>query len=265
WPLCTLLSMALLAHTLALLAMPVATMAITVVPLDMALNSFDDQYLTCGKVMDEKLQELIHADLQNNPLLAQVWQKAVAEYVRRGISMSPLSREQAFAVTAYTTKSLSAPFNTAVREYGNSGQEDMKKFHFKSLHFLLTRAVQKLRLSQCLLVFRGVRNYQYRVKEGDRVRFGQFASTSRSQRVSQSYGRDTMFRVTTCHGADIQRFSFNPSEQEVLVPPFETFVVTKVTQDGGTMNIDLRSSETFSKHNCTWLRGDSLGTAWEDW
>ena len=60
--------MALLALTLALLAMTVATTADEVRPLDMAPNSFDDQYHGCGPAMKVELPALNHFEFQDNPL-----------------------------------------------------------------------------------------------------------------------------------------------------------------------------------------------------
>ncbi|KAF2982523.1 hypothetical protein EK904_000469, partial [Melospiza melodia maxima] len=67
------------------------------------------------------------------------------------------------------------------------------------------------------------------------------------------YGTDTIFEVQTCHGVDIQAFSFYLSNREVLIPPYETFEVTKVTQNGKRAWITLRSSGTYSKYNCALL------------
>uniref|UniRef100_A0A8U8C4R1 NAD(P)(+)--arginine ADP-ribosyltransferase n=1 Tax=Geospiza parvula TaxID=87175 RepID=A0A8U8C4R1_GEOPR len=226
---------------LALLAMTVATAAIKVVPLDMAQNSFDDQYLNCGPAMTEALPGL-------NALLHR-----------------PLSPAQAIALMAYTMPDVHKQFNPAVREAGRSRQEYRDKFHFKTLHFLLTQALQKLRRpDECPDVFRGVRTVQFNVTPGDKVRFGQFASSSLDRTVAQGYGTDTMFEVHTCHGADIHNFSFNESEKEVLIPPFETFEVTKVTREGKKVQIEFRSTGNSSKYNCEWLRGDILGTIWGD-
>ncbi|NWU03950.1 NRT2 ribosyltransferase, partial [Urocynchramus pylzowi] len=240
WP---LFSMAPLAHTLALLAMTVATVAIDVVPLDMAQGSFDDQYLNCGPAMTEALPALNGSEFQENTAFSQAWVKATAEWQKRGSSSSTLSPAQAITLMAYTMTDVHKQLNTAVHTAGKSRQEYRDNFHFKTLHFLLTQALQKLRRpDECPDVFRGVRDIQFNVNTGDKVRFGQFASSSLDKTVSQGYGTDTMFKVHTCHGADIQKFSFNQSEKEVLIPPFETFEVTKVTREGKKVWIVLRST-----------------------
>ncbi|XP_037985852.1 NAD(P)(+)--arginine ADP-ribosyltransferase 2-like [Motacilla alba alba] len=252
--------MALLAHTLALLAMTVATMAtvaIKVVPLDMAQDSFDDQYQGCGPAMTKALPSIYQFELQKNPLFAKTWVKAETEWRKRGSHVSPLaSSAQAIAVMAYSTKDIYKDFNAAVRAAGHSRQEYRKNFHFKTLHFLLTQALVTLRQAQngqCRHVFRGVHDVQFQARSGQKVRFGQFTSTSRSREVAKKYGTNTLFEIRTCHGVDIQAFSFYLSNQEVLIPPYETFEVTKVNRIGKRTWISLRSTGTFSKHNCAWL------------
>ncbi|XP_036260337.1 NAD(P)(+)--arginine ADP-ribosyltransferase 2-like [Molothrus ater] len=250
--------MAFLAHTLPLLAMTMATaIAIKVVPLDMARDSFDDQYRGCGPAMITALPSLYGFEYQRNPHFARGWYHADAEWRKRGSPVSPLaSPGQAVAVMAYTMKYLYKEFNTAVRTAGQSSQEYRNNFHFKTLHFLLTDALGTLRHAQkgkCHHVYRGVRGVHFKTRHGQRVRFGQFTSTSLSKEVAQKYGTDTIFEVHTCHGVDIQAFSYDPGNREVLIPPFETFKVTKITRDGQKTKISLRSTGTFSKHNCAWL------------
>ncbi|XP_030083867.2 NAD(P)(+)--arginine ADP-ribosyltransferase 2-like [Serinus canaria] len=256
--------MAILARTLALLAMTIATaIAIKVVPLDMARDSFDDQYQGCAPAMNAALPSLYGIEYQKNPNFARGWVKAQAEWRKRGSHVSPLaSPAQAVALMAYTMKYLYKEFNAAVRAAGRSLQEYRNNFHFKMLHFLLTQALVTLRHvqnGQCHHVFRGVRDVHFKTRRGQRVRFGQFTSTSLSKEVAQKYGRDTIFDVHTCHGVDIQAFSYDPSNREVLIPPFETFKVTKFIQNGKKTRISLRSTGTFSKYNCAWLWGDSTG------
>uniref|UniRef100_A0A8D2PW97 NAD(P)(+)--arginine ADP-ribosyltransferase n=1 Tax=Zosterops lateralis melanops TaxID=1220523 RepID=A0A8D2PW97_ZOSLA len=110
--------MAPLPHTLALLAMTVATAAIKEVPLDMARDSFDDQYQGCGPEMTAALPAFNHSKFQKNPLFARVWVKAKAEWQSQGSRVSPLSSpDQAIAIMAYTMPDVHRDFNAAVRPY----------------------------------------------------------------------------------------------------------------------------------------------------
>ncbi|XP_063251229.1 NAD(P)(+)--arginine ADP-ribosyltransferase 2-like [Prinia subflava] len=254
--------MAPLSLTLALLAMAVATAGIEVVPLDMAWDSFDDQYQDCGPNMTAALPALNRSEFQKNPLFAWAWPKAVAEWQQLGSPVSPLSSPaQAIALMAYTMNDLYKEFNKAVRVAGRSRQHYRDNFHFKTLHFLLTQAVVALRDTQRLnrgCVYRGVDKVQFQARVGQRVRFGQFASTSRCEDVIHDFGTNTTFEVQTYHGAEIKRFSYFQREDEVLIPPFETFEVTKVDQKETNIRIHLSSTGTFSNYNCEWLKGGSL-------
>ncbi|NXA91926.1 NARE ribosyltransferase, partial [Melanocharis versteri] len=262
WP---LPSLDPLVWTLALLAMTVATAVIKKLPLDMALDSFDDQYRGCRRAMTAVLPALNHFELHQNPLFARVWAKAAAEWQKRGPHVTPLSPDQAVALMTYTMRDMYKEFNDAVCVAGRSRQEYRDNFHFKTLHFLLTDALATLKDTQgprCHRVFRGVRGVRFKARPGDTVRFGRFASTSLRREIAQQFGMDTMFQVQTCHGVDIREFSSNPSEEEVLIPPFETFEVTNVTREGDRALIQLHSTGTFSKYNCEWLRRDVMGTTW---
>ncbi|XP_059725029.1 NAD(P)(+)--arginine ADP-ribosyltransferase 2-like [Haemorhous mexicanus] len=235
----------------------VAIKVVKVVPLDMAWDSFDDRYEDCWPAMHAKLPDLYNFEYQKNPHFAWSWDRADAEWHKRGSPVFPLASPwQAVALMAYTSQDIYKDFNAAVHTAGHSRQEYRKNFHFKTLHFLLTDALRTLRHvqnKQCHLVFRGVHGVRFKAQRGQSVRFGQFASTSLRKDIAQQFGKDTIFEVRTCHGVSIRQFSMYPWEEEVLIPPFETFEVTKVTRNGKSTWISLRSVGTFSKYNCEWL------------
>nr|XP_014130767.2 erythroblast NAD(P)(+)--arginine ADP-ribosyltransferase-like [Zonotrichia albicollis] len=263
--------------------MAMATTTVNVIPLDMAPDSFDDQYRDCGPDMKAALPALNGSEFEQNKIFAEVWVKAAAKVQNQGPPESPLSPDQATAIMAFATYDLSSMFSEAVLVAGRSSQEYQDHFHFKMLHFLLTDAVATLRDAQngqcrdVLLkvcdswfeaqrgvyflqytdVFRGVRTVQFNVTPGEKVCFGQFTFSSLEKMVAQHYGTDTMFEVYTCHGVDIQKFS-NQSVKEVLIPPFETFVARGLTREGKKVQIVLCSTKNSSIYNCEWLQGESL-------
>ncbi|NXK70987.1 NARE ribosyltransferase, partial [Sylvietta virens] len=265
WPLPT---MAPLARALALLAMAVATTANQVLPQDKTLDTFDDQYQGCRPAMIEALPALNRSEFQQNNLFAQVWVKAAAEWQKRGPPVSPLSPDQATAIMAYTMVDLYMEFNNATRTAGSSPRQYRDNFHFKTLHFLLTDALATLRDAQaghCLDVFLQDCEGLSEAKDGDTVRFVQFSVTSLSKPTQQCPGKEMLFQVHTCHGVEIASFSEQPQHWNVvLIPPFETFKVTEVTQQGNKEVIQLSSSGTYSKYNCEYLKGDATGDSLGD-
>ncbi|NXU92311.1 NRT2 ribosyltransferase, partial [Xiphorhynchus elegans] len=224
------------------------------VPLDMAPKSFDDQYRGCSSKMLEELPALNCSEFVPDSIYSKAWNEAIVQWHRHP-SLGPLQRrEEAIALLAYTMAhtGLYKEFNVAVREGGCSQQEYVDKFKFKVLHFLLTKALGDLQKAHpgCLRVYRGVRGIRFIAKRGQIIRFGQFTSCSLKKEVAEGFGTDTFFKVYTCHGAAIQDFSFYPEEEEVLIPPFETFKVTRVTHQGNRTLIRLSSHGVYSKYNC---------------
>ncbi|XP_054495925.2 erythroblast NAD(P)(+)--arginine ADP-ribosyltransferase-like [Agelaius phoeniceus] len=253
--------MALLAQTLALLAMAMATTAVNVIPLDMAPDSFDDQYRGCGPAMTAALPALNHSEFEQNKKFAEVWVKAAAEWQRQGPPESPLSPDHNIATMAFAMDGLHSVFNDAVRVAGRSHQEYRDNFHFKTLHFLLTQALARTRDSlqgQCYDVSQKVCGIRFEAQHGDEVRFGHFMPIWMNDETTQCSGQETEFQVHTCKGASVGVKIEDSPVQFILIPPFETFEVIKVTQIGDKAKIQLRSTGTSSKYNCEWLQGGSV-------
>ncbi|XP_020040350.1 GPI-linked NAD(P)(+)--arginine ADP-ribosyltransferase 1 isoform X1 [Castor canadensis] len=269
-------------------------------PLDMALASFDDQYAGCAAAMTAALPDLNHTEFQANKVYADGWALASSQWQERrawgpvwGISPSHLPPpppgfrdEHGVALLAYTANSpLYKEFNAAVREAGRSRAHYLCHFSFKTLHFLLTEAVQLLgrdrRQPQCYQVYRGVHDLHFQTAgPGATVRLGGFASASLQNAAAQQFGEDTFFGIWTCLGASIKDYSFFPEEEEVLIPPFETFQVVNVSRPSqGPAHIYLRALGKCSRYNCEYIKDkkhrsgpcrldssatsqDSLSTVW---
>ncbi|PKK17720.1 erythroblast NAD(P)(+)--arginine ADP-ribosyltransferase [Columba livia] len=154
------------------------------VALDMAPNSFDDQYRGCGRMMEEELQELNRTEFTNNSIYANAWTIAAAEWRNR----------------------------------------------------------------------RGRGGIRFTARSWQSIRFGHFTSASLRYESTQNFGQDTFFSMETCYGVPIRDFSSFPEEEEVLIPPFESFEVTSVTRNGSRALIQLRSQAANSTYNCEFVK-----------
>ncbi|TKS65802.1 Ecto-ADP-ribosyltransferase 5 [Collichthys lucidus] len=114
-------------------------------------------------------------------------------------------------------------FNEAVRTnrkiYGTC-------FPFHSLHFWLTSAVQILNNNKmCTTTYRRT-NDIYDTND-KMIRFGFFASSSYTTDLTQ-FGNKSCFKIKTCFGAFLKDYPhLGSNEQEVLIPPYEKFTITK--------------------------------------
>ncbi|KAF4805506.1 erythroblast NAD(P)(+)--arginine ADP-ribosyltransferase-like protein [Turdus rufiventris] len=257
--------MALLALTLALLAITTATEGITMKRLDMALNSFDDQYQGCGPAMEAALPALNRSEMQKNPLFAKAWSQAMGMWLRVGSRVSPLSSSDLdIVILTYESPYLNEYFNRKVSVVGRSPQAYRDNFHFKTLHFLLSKIVAMLRATQkgqkCQCVIHADLKYKFYANPGGIVRLGQFAVLYGCIDDIHGVEAGTVLQVQTCHSVNIKAFFRNPSTDVMLIPPYEKFKVTNVIDYGEKVEIHLDSIGTYSKYNCEWLKGgDSLG------
>ncbi|PKU27993.1 erythroblast nad (+)--arginine adp-ribosyltransferase-like [Limosa lapponica baueri] len=254
------LGLALLARTLAT-SNPLNLKAIDEKVLDMGLTSFDDQYRGCRHMMEEELVELNHTEFTRNPIYAEGWKRAAAKWWNKGGDVprsTALRTEHAVALMAYTLHgSLYMKFDEDVHNAGLSRREYLEKFQFKTLHFLLTEALTILRKPQtCHKVFRGVKDIRFIAWPQDLVRFSQFVSFFFRKEKAKDFGEDTFFSVNTCYGVPIKKFSAYPEKEEVLIPPYERFVVTSITKHLNSTYIQLESAGTCSNYNCEWVKGN---------
>ncbi|XP_036599788.1 ecto-ADP-ribosyltransferase 5-like [Trichosurus vulpecula] len=219
-------------------------------------NAFDDQYVGCEEHMEIRAEELLIQEKAMNSNFNEVWKNS--EIIWKNMSADKKKMKMPFevAVIAYTMErnKIYPAFNQAVRKCCQSREDYMNNFHFKALHFYLTRAVQILGRS-CKNVYRGISVAQHPDGTGE-MRFGQFASTSLKQDQARkfTYGSGTFYKVYTCKGALIEYLSVFPYEKEVLIPPYELFNVSGFSDSGGLKNVELRSKGTFSKFNCAYLQ-----------
>uniref|UniRef100_A0A8C8S9S9 NAD(P)(+)--arginine ADP-ribosyltransferase n=1 Tax=Pelusios castaneus TaxID=367368 RepID=A0A8C8S9S9_9SAUR len=235
--------------------------------LGMAPDSFDDQYIGCTEEMEAEIApRLLAEENTRHPLLGSMWGNlsAVWEIRKESLSLPQGFRdEHGTAILVYTDSSqpLYAELNKAVREAGVSRDNYMSNFHFKALHYYLTRALQLLR-SDCsqmskINLFRGIRSIRFEPSGEGVFRFGQFTSSSLDPALAQSYGNATFFTLRTCFGAQIEAFSAFPSEREVLIPGSEVFNVSSFAREGNRNIFILRSANrTCSYYHCAYLGGE---------
>ncbi|XP_068920770.1 ecto-ADP-ribosyltransferase 5-like isoform X2 [Petaurus breviceps papuanus] len=224
-------------------------------------NAFDDQYMGCEMDMMEKAEELLAEERKVDTHLNNVWEKAEERWKTLSLNRTERSIKKPFeiAVIAYTDFKIPfyRKFNDKVRTCCSSTEDYMKSFHFKAFHFYLTRAIQLLG-GKCIPVYRGITRkiYPDRTRE---MRFGQFASSSKNIKVARDYakGSGTLYIFTACTGASIQHLSYNKSEEEVLIPPYQVFRVSAFESNvSGLSTVHLDNKATCSNYNCAYMGGE---------
>ncbi|XP_014819742.1 PREDICTED: ecto-ADP-ribosyltransferase 4 isoform X1 [Calidris pugnax] len=237
--------------------------------MDMALHSFDDQYLGCRDQVMEELErgDYFQKEIAANKDYLSLWKKAQEALLKSPVGLlREMHESHAIALMAYTmNSSLHSQLNWATSTAGSSPEHYRHNFSFKYFHFYLTTGIQIMKQWQsskdstgkhkCYRVHRGVKGLYIQAKVGSRVRFGRFTSTSRLWSEAQKFGNETLFTMTTCLGAAVQGFSYYTSEKEVLVPPYEIFLVKSFfrTQQGNRLH--LHSVGSYSKYHCQLLKG----------
>ncbi|XP_078013111.1 ecto-ADP-ribosyltransferase 5-like isoform X2 [Phascolarctos cinereus] len=224
-------------------------------------NAFDDQYMGCEMDMMKKAKELLAEERKIDPQLNDVWEKAEKTRKNLPLDLNGKSIGEPFeiSVIAYTDYEIPfyRKFNNKVRTCCTSKDDYMKSFQFKAFHFYLTRAIQLLG-GVCTPVYRGI-NLKIYPDQTREMRFGQFASSSKDINVARHYakGSGTLYTFTTCLGASIQHLSYNKSEKEVLIPPYQVFSVSAFESNiRGLSTVHLEDKTTYSNFNCAYLEGE---------
>ncbi|XP_044199372.1 ecto-ADP-ribosyltransferase 5-like isoform X2 [Thunnus albacares] len=205
-------------------------------PLNMAPDAVDDMYCGCTKEMEKKVNSTYFKE-ENVGTFKDAWENAetCSNNKQKDPEDEALTKNHMRAICAYTSdykknpndKKLYEEFNTAVRTSKNTYNGT---FQFHSLHYWLTTAIQILNRNQgCQTTYRRT-NVEFTGKVKQIIRFGMFASSSK-RTVLYQFGNKTCFKIKTCSGAYLKNYSKIPDEKEVLIPPYETFKITKISKD----------------------------------
>uniref|UniRef100_A0A8C1SZG5 NAD(P)(+)--arginine ADP-ribosyltransferase n=1 Tax=Cyprinus carpio TaxID=7962 RepID=A0A8C1SZG5_CYPCA len=191
--------------------------------LDMALNSVDDQYDGCTRKMAQLVKTRYLKKELNRSNFKDAWQKGEKNFKK---PENNLTRNHSIAIYVYTDDKVFRGFNNDTH-YGKQNYTN-DTYEWYSLHFLLTDAIQILNKTQnrCYDTYRGTK-FKYNVLSNE-VRFGSFTSSSINRSRAKFFGNVSCFEIRTCEGANITKYSKLVREQEVLIPPYETFNVTAV-------------------------------------
>uniref|UniRef100_A0A8C1SV41 NAD(P)(+)--arginine ADP-ribosyltransferase n=1 Tax=Cyprinus carpio TaxID=7962 RepID=A0A8C1SV41_CYPCA len=223
-------------------------------PLDMALNSVDDQFKGCTSKMANLVKtQYLKKELNSSPQFKIGWK--VGEWFVK-FPKGYLTRNHLIAIYVYSDNNVYKQFNP-VNRYGRK-QYKYKTYKWYSLYFLLTEAIQILKKTQygCRLTFRGTNVEFDKYVLNKEVRFGSFASSSLDYNIARGFGSRSCFEIYTCEGADVTNYSKFPNEKEVLIPPYEKFKVIAVRTRKYQPNLwcdtvyTLKSTGTRSDLNC---------------
>ncbi|NXF38582.1 NAR4 ribosyltransferase, partial [Nyctibius bracteatus] len=232
--------------------------------MDMALHSFDDQYLGCREQMMEELErgDYFQKEIAANKDYLSLWEKAQEALLKSPVGLlREMHESHAIVLMAYTMdSSLHSQLNWATSMAGSSLEHYRHNFSLKYFHFYLTTAIQIMKHWQsskesmgkckCYRVYSSVKDLHIETMVSIRVRFGCFISTSHLWNEVQKFGNETLFTVTTCLGAAVQGFSYYTSEKEVLIPAYEIFLVKSFFRTQYSNRLHLHSVGNYSKYHC---------------
>ncbi|XP_068120561.1 ecto-ADP-ribosyltransferase 5-like isoform X2 [Hyperolius riggenbachi] len=235
--------------------------------LDFMSNAFDDQYKGCEETLEtDVMPKVLAFEKSWNVAFGAAWNRAEEQWKK----LKPKLRipdgfrdEFGIAITVYTTdwpegEPIYKAFNRNVSLAGRSRQHYMLNFHYKALHFYITRALQIMKRNsrRSHTAYRGT-DMTFEVSDSV-LRFGRFTSTSLNLEVAKAYQGGLFFEITTCFGVDIHKISSYPKEYEVLIPVAEKF--RYVRREGGVYILN-STCELCSHFNCAFLQEEKRSVA----
>lgn len=231
--------------------------------LDMAENSFDDEYLKCSTRMEIKyVPQLLKEERANHALLETVWSNAEILWKSRKAQISlptNFKDPHGIALMAFVTEAQAQTpfyhrFNRAVTLTGESRKNYIYDFPFKAFHFYLVRALQMLR-RPCEDSYKEVvyltRPHISTLEEQTQARLGNFTLAYSAKPPTAD--DEPLLTIHTCFGVDVGRFFEKERRGVVLIPLSEVF---QVSQEGTSNNLLLQSmNSTCNYYECAFLGG----------
>lgn len=202
------------------------------IDLSMMDQCIDDMFNGCYDKMSEKVQKVYFPREIQNPPFRNAWDLAES-CSKMNLDKLPdedkaLTKDHLQAICVYTnaTTKMYALLNEQVRN--GAASYDTADFQYHALYYWLATAIDMLGKS-CEITYKRT-PYVYTGEVGTTIRFGYFASSSRSPFLLE-YGSETCFYIRTCQGGFIGKYSTFPSEEEVLIPSYEEFTITDIVAD----------------------------------
>ncbi|XP_070684467.1 ecto-ADP-ribosyltransferase 5-like [Pempheris klunzingeri] len=196
--------------------------------MSMVENAVDDMYFGCIESMTELVKDRYFKKEIKEQGFANVWNHAEQCAIRnlrdKDKGDEALTKDHMQAICVYTSdyEKFYKTYNHAVR---TSRKIYATSFPFHSLHFWMTSAVQILSNNKgCRTTYRRTQ-VKLTGKVNKLIRFGFFASSSYRTDMNQ-FGNKTCFKIKTCLGAFLNKYSaLGKHEEEVLIPPYEMFKI----------------------------------------
>lgn len=223
-------------------------------------NMFDDQYIGCSDKLEKYVMPQVLHKEKANMHFKEAWVNATEhwEEIKDGLTLPEgFEDEYGIALLTFTNgfpkgNPIHQQLNGNLTIAGASRRDYMEKFHFKALHFYLTRALQTLK-PNCDVTYTTYRGSPHSYHVPPVFRFGRFTSSSLNLTSAQEFGTESLFQITTCFGARIGDLSFFPGEEEVLIPPTEKFQYVRNEHPVYILN---STGKMCSYFNCAYLEAE---------